>query len=334
MEDAVERVRILIEAGADVNARTNDGLTVLMTTTSSTRVGSTGGQTCELLINSGADVDAKDPKGRTALMFAAPQWGMDIPVLLAHGANINAQDYEGLTPLMHAFDFGTPGEQTIEQLLAGDPDLELRDKEGRTALAHAAFRGGWYGTIVRLIRAGASAQAIGWTHLHIAAAIQEAGLVQMELNQGAPPDPRDQFGRTPLMWSARLGKYEDVTIMRALIRAGADVNAHDLEGDTPLHIVAEHHASLEANTLLDAGANIESRDGCGRTPLMRAAASEHGHFEVELLLKRGADPFAKDNSGHTALDLANREPFQDMRPDSGDLLRKAMNLPPDTAKRW
>lgn len=333
VEDSVERARVLIEAGADVNARDNAGLTVLMVTASASAFESTGGKTCELLLRSGAEVDARDPSGRTAMMYAAGHAGGDIPVLLAHGADINAQDNEGRTPAMHLFD-NRYAWGNIDRLLAGDPDLEIKDKKGRTVLAHAAFEASQYRPVQTLLRAGAKGEALGWTPLHAAAITRDSESAYKALQSGADPNAKDVYGRTPLMWASAFIAEDRNQTLHMLLSRGARVDERDNEGATALHIAAAGAWMTELETLIDAGAPIDARDSAGRTALMWAAAGEHGRFRVELLLKRGADPFAKDNSGRTALDLAYRDPFEDSRPDSGDLLRAAMKLPRDTSKRW
>jgi ankyrin repeat protein len=62
---------------------------------------------------------------------------------------------------------------------------------------------------------------------------------------------------------------------------------------------------------LEAGADINARDPVGRTPLIYAVRHKQ-RATVEFLLRRGADPSARDQSGATALDLANQMGFTDI----------------------
>ena len=91
--------------------------------------------------------------------------------------------------------------------------------------------------------------------------------------------------------------------VRALIRAGADVNAVDKDGKTALmRAVCKGHEEI-VKLLLKAGTDVRAADKDGSTALMGAA--RWGYEEtVKLLLKAGADVHAADRDGSTALTLA------------------------------
>lgn len=78
---------------------------------------------------------------------------------------------------------------------------------------------------------------------------------------------------------------------------------------TPLHRAAGSFNSAEADmltALLAAGAEIEARDDLGRTPLQLAAEFAARPDRVQALLAAGADPSATSDDGMTALDYARR----------------------------
>jgi ankyrin repeat protein len=82
-------------------------------------------------------------------------------------------------------------------------------------------------------------------------------------------------------------------------------------GDSPLHLainaVCVRPRAVKATILhlLRAGANVEALDSDGWTPLMRAVSRPRGHV-VELLLAAGANPNARNADGETALFILNR----------------------------
>ena len=133
--------------------------------------------------------------------------------------------------------------------------------------------------------------------------------VEDALEAGADPNARNEFGSTPLHFT--WGEDTDPEITRALIEGGADVNAVNDDGETPLHEAAWGSDNpIIVELLLDGGADTEIKDNRGNTPLHRAAA--HGEIEIiELLLDRGADINASNDSGETPLyqALTTRQTF-------------------------
>ena len=94
-----EEVRQLIQGGADVNAKNEDGLTPLMLAAQY----NSNPKALRALIGAGADVNAKNKDGVTPLMFAAIMNTPEVlKVLLEAGADVNAKNKDGWTPLMAA----------------------------------------------------------------------------------------------------------------------------------------------------------------------------------------------------------------------------------------
>ncbi|MCK4341376.1 MAG: ankyrin repeat domain-containing protein [Phycisphaerae bacterium] len=92
----------------------------------------------------------------------------------------------------------------------------------------------------------------------------------------------------------------DLQRVAALLAAGADVNAVDQRGFTPLHVAATSHNEKLIQLLLDAGADVNACDASGETPLHVAA--RHFRLEgIELLLASGADVHALNTRGDTPL---------------------------------
>lgn len=92
--------------------------------------------------------------------------------------------------------------------------------------------------------------------------------------------------------------------VRQAVRGGADVNARDKDGVTPLHRAAALNGNPEViYTLIQLGADVNARDKNGWTPLHWAARFSKKPEVVLVLLKLGADPKARTDSGITAWDL-------------------------------
>jgi len=95
----------------------------------------------------------------------------------------------------------------------------------------------------------------------------------------------------------------DAAKVRELLRKGANVNARDKNGLTPLHRAADQGRTDIARILLEHGTDVNARDKNGLTPLHRAAFWEDAEV-ARLLLEHGADVNARDEDGETPLDYA------------------------------
>jgi excisionase family DNA binding protein len=137
-------LRSLIDAGADLNARSSDEWTPLMLATIKGHI-----EMVEALLKNGADSNARNRKGWTALMFAVSMSDADTTrILLTRGANINARDKEGKTALMQAANENN--RESVKVLLEEGADVNLEDHAGETALDIARRRG--YDGVVELLR--------------------------------------------------------------------------------------------------------------------------------------------------------------------------------------
>ena len=138
------------------------------------------------------------------------------------------------------------------------------------------------------------------THLHIAARMNDSNSALWLIANGADVNAKDEDGWTPL----RLAAQENATETAALLlKNGAEVNAKDNDGWTPLHPAAESNATETAALLLKNGAEVNAKNNNNVTPL-HSAAYNNATETAALLLKNGADVNAKDNDGDTPLDWA------------------------------
>jgi len=137
--------------------------------------------------------------------------------------------------------------------------------------------------------------------------------VRALLAAGADANARDDAGDTPLLRAAHAG---NLALVRMLLAAGADANAADALGWTAL-MKAAYNADLDrgfpdvVQALIGAGANVEAQIGYGIRPLMLAAG--YGETEVvRALLDAGADVLARNDGGLTALMMVKEKFYVDV----------------------
>jgi ankyrin repeat protein len=197
LQGDVEAVSALLDNGADVNVRHEDGWSGLL-------LAAANGHSLvvQALLDKGAKVEAKENlMGQTALIWAVKGGHTAVvKALLKAGANVNARDKFGGTALTR----GASNGQTaiVKTLIEAGADINTREYDGDTALIEATTE----------------------SHLEIIKAL---------LKTGANVNDKDLEGRTLLMIAAMAGSEKAV---KALLDAGADINAQDNFGSTALKL--------------------------------------------------------------------------------------------------
>jgi len=139
--------------------------------------------------------------------------------------------------------------------------------------------------------------------LMIAAEFGNNEIAKTLVARGADVNAGEQNGQTPVMLAAVEGHEETV---RILLSAGANVNARDKYGGSVLFYAVWGKRSSIVEMLLASGAAPDGRDEFGRSPLMYAAERECEDI-VRTLLAAGADALATDREGNSALSIAIRK---------------------------
>lgn len=332
-------VQLLLAHGADPSDRRDDGVTPL---TAAVNAGSP--EVVALLLRSGARPNVADGSGQTPLHLAATvakrdlASGVDIAnSLLAAGADPNARNRSGETPLevFRASDgfpmAGKASPNEFEKLLMGHGGVEsqavsrrIRDLAAEDYPIHNAIMFGMSAAEFDLLLQLAGRwldrpDPAGTAPLHLA--VLEASLngrsdyVPSLLRRGADPNVRAASAQqeTPLILAAG-SRAPLFTIVDALIKAGAAVNAQDRFGASALIWASIRGNVAIAARLLEAGANVELADLNGLTPLAHAIAQQQPGI-VGLLLRRGVDPnrpIGDPTKGITPLRLALHVKHEEM----------------------
>jgi ankyrin repeat protein len=221
--------------------------------------------------------DARTAEGTNALMLAARDIGK-VKLLLERGADVNARAASGLTPLMVASRYR--GNAEVVRLLL---------KKGARPNVDKGVE----------VRNDASA-------LFLAVMVGDVETVKALVDAGARLDLRMKiigtFPATPLNIATFL---EGPAMVEYLISKGG--NPNEVDGDK-ISLLAWATISNRVNTvqsLLARGAQLNSVDRFGMTPLLYAASIDYGNTAMlETLVAAGADTSAKTKEGLTALDLA------------------------------
>ena len=138
--------------------------------------------------------------------------------------------------------------------------------------------------------------------------------VEAALRKGAKPNlPYNHQGWTPFLRACRA--FYEPEVIKLFLEHGANINGKNKDGETPLHIMAQHRANYDClELLIDAGANPDAQDNDGWTPLMKAVCHPQAMMRKELILNlaENSDTNIKNNEGKTTYDIAKEnEAFND-----------------------
>lgn len=194
--------------------------------------------------------------GFTALHFSIDSRREDIvELLLKYGANVNAEAGSCTTPLHLAcrnivldryFFTRETGGSMVELLLAKGANVNCQDKDGVTPL-------------------------------HMALEHRKTKLVQILFKYHADSNVKTRELTTPLHIAVEKNRcrYMDTSrnIIKTLLRNYSDVNARNAVGETPLHIAFAKNDDFSVEWLLMYGADINSEDYSGQSPMMKSPTS-------------------------------------------------------------
>jgi ankyrin repeat protein len=265
-----QAMRILLDAGADVNARNAFEATALVWAARDPAKVS-------MLLAHGADVNVQSKQGRTPLIVAAQSNQESVRLLLAQGADVKARDDAGITPLMNA-------------ALAGDlASVRAMVDKGADVNAEASLFQD-FGSTPLMAAACSSNPAIVRYLIAKGAKIQTVSNNSVEVRNGL----LGMFKMTALMKAAPDNRAE---VFEALLEAGADLKPRDVRemNVLMLAVASERADPRHVALLLKAGADPNARSALGETSLDWAL--KFGNPEIISMLRQAGghegDPYVK-----------------------------------------
>ncbi|KAH7176990.1 hypothetical protein EDB81DRAFT_940795 [Dactylonectria macrodidyma] len=253
-----------------------------------------------MLLEKGADMESKCENGLTPLLWAAENGHEPIVrLLLNRGADIEAKDGGGRSPLSRA---ARKGHDAVVKLLLAEAEVnpDSKDEDSLTPFWHAVKNG--HENVTRLLFEkevpfdAVRVKAIN-SREHASPQSHEA-IVKMLLEEGADVEAKKtDCGRTPLLLATNAGNE---TIVKLLLEHGADIEAKDIEGSMALLVAVRREHKTIVKFLLDKGANAEAMNKKGFTSLLSAVDSE-SRTVTKLLLEHGVDIEVTDQEGLTSL---------------------------------
>lgn len=243
-----ETMRWMLKKGADPNGKNSEDETALMWAIHDL-------EKIKILLEHEADINARTKSGNTALLLAAVGSSQfeTVSFLLQNGADPLVKNKRNETPLIRAAIFGDTA--TLGLLIRNGNDINEIDSNGFTPLLHTLFNVNRAATIY-LLENGADAEkvvAFGLTAIIAVVTYNDLPSVLAVLKATKNINAVDEGGMNALMWAV-YNEHDNTAIIKALLDRGVDIHVKDKKGLTALDWARKKGNTKTVAMLLEAGA--------------------------------------------------------------------------------
>lgn len=253
----LKTVRFLLEQGAAVDIRNNDGKTALnmmMSYPNNNRRDIT-----QILLDYGADPNSADKEGNTSAFGWASTEVLDL--LEDYGADLQITNHLGCTVFDQAALYDdSPKLAMLQRLDIRSLDIFTACRRNEISMIQALLNNN-----PGLVR---SIGLHGYTPLHVAAEKGYPACVNLLIEYGAEVDAKDENGLTPLIMAVckQNIKCQDIECVEILLDHGASISIKDNRGESPLMWSINDYTGQALRLLLAYGASVQDKNENGENP--------------------------------------------------------------------
>lgn len=295
-----EIIKLLLQYGVDVNEVSYDKKSALMYATMSCDKASV-----KILLDHGGEIKQSNWGLITMLHVAAVAGDVNlVNESLAQGLTLKEESIDAFNALHFA---ASAGNREIVKILLQNfgTDVDTNDQ----LLLHQAAFGGNVEIVKIFLELGCDIHQKAYGNISLLHSAAKGGYLEMVefiLEQGIHFDVKNDCGQNCLFFAAESSRPID-EIVRLFLSLGLDIDEADEEGNTPLNYIADlaslwdHNWDHSIESLLKHGANTETVNSKGVTPLFALCSRGLNKNPVYSLLSHGADVNRKNDRGLTVL---------------------------------